>query len=126
MHAFLESPVDVLAVKLSHTVTGEDLGAIMDRVDRILATNANIHVFVETEAVEGLQVSALPQHLSRALPLLGQLHRFGRVAVVADQAWMRLLTRVESAALPYVSYRVFEPDQRNQAIAWAFGRETVN
>ena len=48
----------------------------------------------------------MPHHFSRSFPLFGKLDRFGRVAVVADQAWVRVLTRFESAVLPYVSYRV--------------------
>jgi hypothetical protein len=40
------------------------------------------------------------------------------VAVVADQAWVRAGTRIESALLPFVSYRVFMPAQRDEALAW--------
>ena len=39
-----------------------------------------------------------------------QLER--RVAVVADQVWIRALTRIESALLPHISYRVFKPEDR--------------
>ena len=53
--------------------------------------------------------------------MLGKLNRFGRVAVVADQAWIRAMTRIESAILPFISYRVFEPAQRDEALAWAKG-----
>lgn len=123
MHEFFECPADVLALKLSGTITGEDLEAIMDRVDEILAHHSKIHVFVETRGIDGLQLSALPQHLSRSVPMFGHLHRFGRVAVVADQAWMRLATRIESALLPYVSYRVFDVDRRDEALAFVEAAE---
>ena len=53
--------------------------------------------------------------------LLGKLRQFGRVAVVADQAWVRIATRIESALLPFVSYRTFEPEQRAEALAWVRG-----
>lgn len=118
MHHFIESSDNVLALKLSGTITGDDFNAIMDRVDDLLAKHDNIHIFMETHAIAGLQLSALPHHVSRALPLVGKLCRFGRLAVVADQAWMRIGTRLESALLPSVSYRVFEPDRRDDALAW--------
>src|SRR3546814_8073513 len=57
-------------------------------------------------------------YTARAMPLFGKLNRFGRVAIVADQAWIRLASRLESAILPFISYRVFEPDQRAEALAW--------
>lgn len=118
MFKFIDSSDDVIALKLTNTITGDDLNAIMDRLDDMMAKQETIHVFVETQAIDGLQLSALPHHVSRALPLFGKLARFGRVAVVADQAWIRIGTRLESALLPSVSYRVFEPDRRDEALAW--------
>lgn len=115
---FIDSPEDVLAVTISGTITEADLEAIMNRVDHILATQDRIHVFTETRHVDGITVAGLPAHLARALPLFGKLDRFGRVAVVADQAWMRGASRLESALLPNISYRVVEPDQRDEALVW--------
>lgn len=125
MHEFLPAPDDVLAVTLTGTITGADLDAIMDRTDSIMAKHDTIHVFVETKGIEGLQISAIPHHMGRALPLFGKLGHFGRVAVVADQAWMRAATRFESAVLPNVSYRVFEPGERDEALAWARGEKVA-
>jgi hypothetical protein len=67
----------------------------------------------------------MPHHLGRAMPMFGKLSRFGRVAVVADQAWIRFASRLESAILPFVSYRVFEPDRRADALAWVAGSEAL-
>ena len=123
MHKFLKSPDDVLAVELSGTITGEDLDAIMDRTDAIMAKHDKIHVYCETHGIEGLQLSAMPHHMGRAFPLFGKLDRFGRVAVVADQAWMRFSSRLESAMLPNISYPVCEPAERDEALDWAMGRQ---
>jgi hypothetical protein len=123
MHKFIKSPNDVLAVELSGTITGEDLDAIMDRTDEIMAKHDKIHVYCETHGITGLQLSAMPHHMGRAFPLFGKLDRFGRVAVVADQAWMRAGTRLESAMLPNVSYRVYEPEEREEALDWALGKQ---
>ena len=125
MHKFLKSPDDVLAVRLSGTITGEDLDAIMDRTDEIRARHKKIHVYCETHGIDGMQLSALPHHMSRAFPLFGKLDRFGRVAVVSDQAWMRFGTRLESAVLPGISYCVFKPEDRDEALAFAMGKETA-
>jgi hypothetical protein len=60
--------------------------------------------------------------MTRAMPLFGKLDRFGRVAVVADQAWVRVGTRIESALLPNISYRTYMPEERDEALAWVDGR----
>jgi len=125
MLEFIKSPDDVLAVKLTGTITGKDLDAIIDRVEQRFAKPGKIHFYVETKAIEGLELSALPHHFSRSFPLFSKMDRFGRVAVVADQAWMRVLTRFESAMLPHVSYRVYEPDEHRQALDFAFGKELI-
>jgi len=117
----LDSVDDVLAIRVSHKITGADLDAIMDRLDRLMVNHRKVHVFVETHAIDGIELTSLPGYIARALPLFGKLDRFGRVAVVADQGWMRAGSRLESAMLPNIKYRVYEPDEREEAFAWVNG-----
>ena len=121
MLQWIESADNVLALAVTGTITGSDLDAIMDRLDEAMDRHDTCHLFLETHAVQGVEVKALPRYMARAMPLLGKLDRFGRVAVVADQAWIRAGTRLESAMLPSISYRVFEPEQRDAALAWVEG-----
>jgi hypothetical protein len=118
----LDSPDDVIALTISGKITGGDLEAIMDRVDDVMSRHDKVHVFVETRTINGIEVSGLPSYMSRALPLFGKLDRFGRVAVVADQAWVRAGTRLESALLPGINYRTYMPDERDEALAWVTGK----
>jgi len=118
MLEFIPSPDDAIALKISGAINGRELDAIMDRLDTTMERHDKVHVFVETHSISSLELSSLPHYFSRAMPLFGRLNRFGRVAVVADQAWIRVGTRIESALLPFISYRVFEPGERNEALAW--------
>lgn len=117
----LDSVDNVLAVRVSHKITGADLDAIMDRLDSVMAKHEKTHIFVETHAIDGIELTRLPNYMARALPLFGKLDRFGRVAVVADQGWVRAGSRLESAMLPNIRYRVYEPDERAEALAWVTG-----
>ena len=117
----LDSVDDVLAIRLSHKITGADLDAVMDRLDALMASRDKVHVFVETQGIDGIELTSLPGYIARALPLFGKLGKFGRVAVVADQGWIRAGTRLESAMLPNIKYRVYEPDERAEAFAWVTG-----
>jgi hypothetical protein len=118
MLELLDSPDDVIALRMSHKITGNDLTVIMDRLDDMMSKQDKVHVFVETHSIDGIEVSGLPSYMTRALPLFGKLDRFGRVAVVADQAWVRVGTRLESALLPNISYRTYLPEERDEALAW--------
>lgn len=119
---FHEASDDVLAVTVMERITSADLETLIETIEDRLARFPTVHVFAEVRAVGGLDFSGLGSHVARAMPLLGRLGQFGRVAVVADQAWIRGLTRLESAILPFISYRVFEPAQSAEALAWVKGR----
>lgn len=121
MHEFIDSPRDVIALRVSDKISGTDLQAIMDRLEKVMLRHDKVHVFVETRSIDGIEIASLASYARRAMPLFGQLDRFGRVAVVADQAWVRLGTRVESALLPTIAYRTYLPEQRGEALAWVFG-----
>src|SRR3546814_19514808 len=92
-----------LALAVSGKITGSDLDAIMTRLDSAMARHEKVHMFVETRTIDGIELSGLPAYTARAMPLFGKLNRFGRVAIVADQAWIRLASRLESAILPFIS-----------------------
>ena len=121
----IDSPDDVIALRVNDKITGNDLDAIMDRLDEVMAKHDKVHVFVETHSINGIEVSSLPSYITRAMPLFGKLDRFGRVAVVADQAWVRVGTRLESALLPNISYRTYMPEERDEALAWVTGTAGV-
>ncbi|PKQ00490.1 MAG: STAS/SEC14 domain-containing protein [Alphaproteobacteria bacterium HGW-Alphaproteobacteria-13] len=118
----IDSADDVIAVCVTDKISGAELDTIMDRLDGAMARHDKVHVFVETRSIDGIEVAGLGSYAMRALPLLGKLDRFGRVAVVADQGWIRAATKIESALLPHISYRVFEPEGRDEAFAWVTGK----
>ena len=120
MLEIIASPDDVIALKISGSIKGQDLDTIMDRLDAVMSSDDKVHVFVETHGIAGLELASLPHYFGRAMRLFGKLNHFGRVAVVADQAWIRVGTRMESAMLPMISYRTYEPDQRDTALTWVF------
>ena len=121
MHLMIEAPDDVIALRVSGRIMGADLDAIMDRLDAVMGRHDKVHVFVETKGIEGIELSGLPSYMQRAVPLFRKLDRFGRVAVVADQGWIRAGTRLESPLLPSIRYRVYMPDERDEALAWVTG-----
>ena len=125
MHEFIDSPDDVLALRVTDKLTSTDLSAMMDRLDQAMSRHEVVHVFVEVRTLDAVELAGFGGHVARAMPLLGKLERFGRVAVVADQAWVRAGTRIESALLPGIRYQVFQPAQREQALDWVRGGSSL-
>jgi SpoIIAA-like len=121
MLEFLETAPDVIALHIGGRIESGELDAIMDRLEPMLERDGQTHVFVETETITGIAIDGLARYSRRAMPLFHKLHKFGRVAVVADQMWIRAATRIESALLPHISYRTFTPGRRDEALAWVKG-----
>ncbi|MXO74790.1 STAS/SEC14 domain-containing protein [Altererythrobacter aerius] len=118
MLELIDSPDDVIALTVSGKITGADLSIVMDRLDEVMAAHQKVHVFVESRSLDGIELSGLPNYMARAVPLFGKLNRFGRVAVVADQSWVRAGAKLESFVLPNISYRTYMPSERDDALAW--------
>lgn len=116
---------DVVRAKTSGRLDRAELEQVTDLVERSLDARPKTHFLVEVQAFAGFDAVALADYLPRAAAMLGRLDRFGRIAVVSDQSWVRWATRLESALLPHVRYEVFEPAEREQALAWVEGRELL-
>lgn len=125
MIEFIESGDDVIALKITGKLLRGELEQITDRLEKLLAERDKTHIFVEVADFTGFELAALPDYLPHTIAMLGRLDRFGRVAVVADQAWLRWATRIESALLPGIGYETFTSDRRDQALAWVEGRRAL-
>ena len=68
-----------------------------------------------TLAAIGAELADLPEVISLAQGLR-------RVAVTADEGWMRTAAKVEAKLLWSIDYRVFERDEEEAARAWILER----
>lgn len=120
---YLKSNDDVIACEIRGGLDHDELLELADRIDRATDREGQTHLFVAIDDVEGIDWSAVGEYLPRAVALLGKLRRFGRVAVVSDDGWVRGWTRLESALLPGISYEVYHSAERQRALDWVEGRK---
>lgn len=110
---------NVQQVKISGKVQSADMRQVIDLAETIGKGAEKASLVFEVENVEGLEWSALGEELSHLPAMLRMLTRLDRIAVIADQSWLRTAARIESALLPGVTYEVFSCDKAEQARAWA-------
>lgn len=123
MIEMIPTAADVIALKMSGgTATRDELMQIADLVETSLAAHEKTHIYAEIEGFTGIDPAALGEYLPRAFAMMGKLERFGRIAIVSDQAWIRWASKLESALLPHVSYEVFTGAEKARALAWVEGR----
>jgi SpoIIAA-like len=118
MLEFIPSNEEVLAIKTGGRITRAELDEVTTRLERSLDAREKTHLFVEVDNFTGLDWAALPDYLPRAFGMISKLSRFGRVAIVSDQDWIRWASKIESAILPHISYETFKSDKRDAAFAW--------
>lgn len=108
----------VLALQVRGHLSRDDVDQCVELLAEELEDRTTIDLFIEVVGLTGFDTEALAVGFERGSALLRQLDRFGRVAIVSDQAWIRWASRVESAILPGISYRVYTPAERQAALAW--------
>jgi hypothetical protein len=118
----LPSSPDVIAIRIRERLVLAELEPILERMEASLRANEKTHVYVEVEQLRSVEASGIGGYVGRAVALLGKLGRFGRVAAVADQSWIRWAARIESALLPGIRYETFTSAERERALAWVEGK----
>lgn len=121
MLKFLEASEDVVACEVDG-LDAEDLAALLARLEQSLAANLKTHLFLQIDDLSDIDWRAVAASMPRGLRLLADLRRFGRIAVVSDDKWVRAWTRTESALLPFVHYELFHRNERERALEWVTGR----
>ena len=122
MMEVLKSADDVIAIRISGKLADTELADLVQRIESSLEAHEKTHMFMEVEGFSGFDPEGFARALPSGMAMLGKLGRFGRIAVVADQRWIRAWTRIESALLPGISYEIYSSDERDEALAWVEGR----
>ena len=121
MLEYLPSNEDVIAIRCGGKLSSVELEAYMDRLEDSLKRHDKTHLYAEIVDFSGFEMERFGDLMKRSPVFFRNLDRVGRVAIVADQGWIRWVARLESAILPYVSYETFELDQSERALAWVRG-----
>jgi hypothetical protein len=125
MMEILETEPGVIAVKFSGRMKPEEMDEVTTLVERSIEAHERTHVYVEIHDNFSFDVGVMAAHLPRAAAMLTRLDRFGRIAVVSEQRWIRWAARIESAILPGISYETFELAEHARALAWVEGRRAL-
>ena len=121
MLEYLPSNEDVIAIRCGGRLERAELEAYMDRLEAAFARRDRTHLFAEVVDFSGLDTDGLGNLMKRSAVWFRNLDRIGRVAIVADQSWIRWAAKLESAMLPHVAYETFESAERDRAWAWVQG-----
>lgn len=119
MIEILESAEHLVAMKITGSVTGEDITKAYKATEDALKNNERVSFFGEVDDSFGFTWEGLAKDISEGLKQLGNLSRYYRAAVVTDKGWLGALARAEGLVFSSIDVRVFPRSERDKAFAWA-------
>lgn len=119
MIEILESPKHLVAMKISGSVTADDIDRSYKATEEALMSNERVSFFAEIDATMGLTVEGVLKDLWQSLGQFGNVSKFYRAAVVTDKGWIGAMARIEGLVFSSIDVRVFAPEERGRAFAWA-------
>jgi hypothetical protein len=119
MIEILESPKHLVAMKLSGSLTGEDVTKAYEATNNALKENERISFFAEIDESMNLTFEGLAKDLVNGVGQFGKLSKYYRAAVVTDKGWIGALARVEGLVFSSIDVKVFGLEERNKAFTWA-------
>lgn len=125
MMEILETEPGVIAAKFSGRLRREEIEEITTLVERSLEEHERTHIYVEIHDNFSVDLAAIAANAPRGAAMLTKLDRFGRIAVVTEERWVRWATKIESAILPGISYETFDLADHVQALAWVEGKRPL-
>ena len=115
----LDSPGNVIAIRLTGKVTGEDIAQYQKLLEEKLAGSDPISLCVDFTGLQDMNFDAFTEGAKADFELLSHLGRFHRCAFVSEKEWPEAVVRYLDPIFPVLQLKVFPSGQRDAAIAWA-------
>lgn len=119
MIEILNSAKHLVAVKLSGSLTAEDVAKVYRTAEAKLKENERVSFFAEIDDSVALTFEGVVKDVTEGVKRLGSFSKYYRAAVVTDKGWLGAMARVEGLVFSSVDVRVFPTSDRNKAFAWA-------
>ena len=99
-------------------VTKEDVRGAFGRMGELMDSAEKVDMLADVRAGVHIELAAIGEEMRHLSQVGRMLSKMDRVALVADQAWIRAVGRIESHILPSIDYRVFDRDRAAEARAF--------
>jgi hypothetical protein len=119
MIELLESPKHLIAMKISGSITADDITKAYKAGNDALKDNERISFFAEIEDSLSFTIEAVVKDLIEGVCQITKMSKYYRMAVVTDKSWISSIVRAEGVIFSFIDMRVFLPSERDKAFAWA-------
>jgi hypothetical protein len=118
MLEMLTAPDEIVAFKLSGTLTEEDFDRVVADIEARLGRHKKIGLMVDLTGFHDITLRAGLKDLRYGFGKIFEWNRFPREAIITDKQWLKTLARLASPLVPFVEVRAFVPGEEAEALAW--------
>lgn len=119
MLEILDGPKYLVAFRLSNELKAEDVDKSTKALTDALKDRERINIFTEIDGSVALTLEGLWKDLINSVSNFELRKKINRLAVVSGSDIYSFLLRVEGLVFSSIEMRVFRPEQRDEAFAWA-------
>ena len=112
-----------IRVTASGEIVPADIPRVLGDVGAFLATAERIDMLADVQGAIRFTPLVFLEEMKHAALLVRLVRALDRIALVADEAWMRSVAKVEAHLIPGVDYQVYERAEAAHARSWLL-RET--
>jgi hypothetical protein len=118
MYRITQPGPDRLDIELSGRIDSATMRTLLDDLMHRAADVQGGRMLYRLHDFDWPTLGAIGIELSRLPALFGLIRRFDRVAVLADESWIRAASRLEGALIPGLEIHAFAHGQQAEAEAW--------
>jgi len=121
MFDLTKDPKGFVRLSISGQISDAEMREGIEAFLNCLSDGAKTNFLYTISDFEFPALSAIAVEFGYFPRLLSALPRIGKVALVADAAWLRGAAEIEGFLIPGLTIETFTPDQGAQAEAWLMG-----
>lgn len=114
----ISTPDHVLALEFGAILNADDVRQVKAALDAKLSEHSRIGVLVDITGLDDMSADALAAGIHADLDALDNVHRYHRVALVADKQWPAAALGMLSPMLGGLDMKCFSSAQRDEALRW--------
>lgn len=113
----LEQP-NLLVIETHGAMDAVSMEIALDMLVREMAGMSHGGVLIHAQQVEWPTLGAIGVELRHWVQLMAMIRKVDKVAILTDQAWLKGVAAVESALIPGLAIRSFDPAEEGAARSW--------
>ncbi|MGH6617587.1 STAS/SEC14 domain-containing protein [Sphingomonas sp.] len=99
-------------------VTREDIPRVIEEIGRFLDTTDQFDILADVRGAPKVEFGMIVEELKHLPALFRMVHALDRVALIADEGWIRTAAAIESKLIPGVDYQVYTRAEAAHARDW--------